>query len=172
MSSKRYVLDSGVFIQAHRFHYRFDFCAGFWDWLQHAHDIGLVHSIKYVQTELVGGNDLLAKWIANGREQMFRDTSSDAASLVCYRDLMNDVTKSSHYTTKAKAEFASVNSADAFLVAYAKAHGHVVVSHEKTDLNRKSAVKVPDIASRIGVSCINTFELLSKHAKGTFEFKA
>lgn len=36
-----YLLDSGVFIQAKRRHYGFDFCPAFWDWLIHCNDTGL-----------------------------------------------------------------------------------------------------------------------------------
>ena len=52
-----YLLDSDVFIQAKNLHYGFDFCPGFWDWIDMANAAGTVISIENVRIELLGGND-------------------------------------------------------------------------------------------------------------------
>lgn len=41
-----YLLDANVFIQAKNLHYGFDFCPGFWDWLDQAHAAGRVFSVE------------------------------------------------------------------------------------------------------------------------------
>ena len=51
----RYLVDSNVFIQAKNFFYRFEFCGGFWEWLQSAHDAGLLFTVKKVREELKEG---------------------------------------------------------------------------------------------------------------------
>jgi len=38
-----YLLDSDVFIRAKNDHYGFDFCPGFWEWLDHATASGAVY---------------------------------------------------------------------------------------------------------------------------------
>jgi len=44
-----YVLDTNVFVQAHRRHYAFDICPGFWDCLIHHHQTGRIVSIDRVR---------------------------------------------------------------------------------------------------------------------------
>lgn len=57
-----YLLDANVFIQAKNLHYAFDFCPGFWDWLDDAHAAGNVFSIEKVGDEIAAGADELASW--------------------------------------------------------------------------------------------------------------
>ena len=59
-----YLLDANVFIQAKNLHYGFDFCPGFWDWLQVQHAAGVVFSVEKVGTELAAGADDLSTWAA------------------------------------------------------------------------------------------------------------
>ena len=171
MDSARYLLDSGVLIQAHRFHYRFDFCAGFWDWLIEAHEAGLVFSLKKVQSEILDGGkaDPLETWIQKLPNSFFLNESADPAMFSRYRELMVQV-NNSNYTTTAKKDFASQKKADAFLVAYAKAKGFVIVTQEKANPHRLNQVKIPDIAKFQGVTSIDTFQLMSFHAEETFRF--
>jgi hypothetical protein len=174
MNSVRYLLDSGVLIQAHRFHYRFDFCAGFWDWIVAAHESGLVYSLKKVQHEILEGGktDLLELWIKQLPVGFFLNESADTNMFACYRELMQYVQSSLHYKPGAKSKFAGQIRADAFLVAYAKANGFVIVTQEKADPQRSGEVKIPDIAKSQGIESIDTFQLLSRHAESTFRFVA
>lgn len=55
-----YLLDTNVFLEAKNTHYGFDFCPGFWTWLQEAHLKGVVFSIEKVRDELV--DDDAANW--------------------------------------------------------------------------------------------------------------
>ena len=57
-----YFLDTNVFIQAKNFHYGFDFCPAFWDWLIEQNQTGHVYSIERVGDELLAGADDLADW--------------------------------------------------------------------------------------------------------------
>ena len=56
-----YLLDSNIFIQAKNLHYGFDFCPAFWDWLVQGKEQGSVLSIERVGTELISGDDELAR---------------------------------------------------------------------------------------------------------------
>jgi hypothetical protein len=55
-----YLLDTNVFIEAKNRHYGFDFCPGFWDWIDQAHQDGTVFSIDKVASELGAVDDDLA----------------------------------------------------------------------------------------------------------------
>ncbi len=55
-----YLLDANVFIDAKNRYYGFDFCPGFWDWVDLAHADGRVMSIEIVGDDLVGGGGDLA----------------------------------------------------------------------------------------------------------------
>lgn len=58
-----YLLDANVFIEAKRRHYGFDFCPGFWDWLDRATDRGVVRSVSQVAAELLSAGDELSDWV-------------------------------------------------------------------------------------------------------------
>lgn len=65
-----YLLDANVLIQAKNTHYGFDFCPGFWDWIDAANRNQRVFGIEKVRDELLGGADELAQW-ATQRGQQF-----------------------------------------------------------------------------------------------------
>lgn len=66
-----YLLDANVFIQAKNLHYGFDFCPGFWDWIDRANGEGEVFSISKVFDELRAGDDELTEWAQERRDQLF-----------------------------------------------------------------------------------------------------
>lgn len=152
-----YVLDANVFIQAKNMYYAFDIAPAFWDVLvEHAKN-GRVRSIDRVKQELNKGNDDLSKWANSKFNEWF--FSTDHHSIVeAYRKIMNWVQNQSQFTSSAKAIFAQ--GADGWLVAYAKAHGFTVVTHETYDENVKSRVKIPNVCYAFNVRYVNTFEML------------
>jgi hypothetical protein len=52
IDNNRYLIDANVFIQAKNFHYRFEFCAAFWQWLQDGYQADKIYSIDKVKKEL------------------------------------------------------------------------------------------------------------------------
>jgi len=65
-----YLLDTDVFIQAHKMHYPFDVCPGFWSWIDRAHSEEKLFSIKDVRDELMALQDELSNW-AKPRTSLF-----------------------------------------------------------------------------------------------------
>lgn len=53
----RYLIDANVFIQAKNFHYRFEFCQAFWQWLTDGHEAGFIFSTAKVLEELNDGTE-------------------------------------------------------------------------------------------------------------------
>lgn len=58
----RYLLDANCFIEAKNRYYSFDFCPGFWKWLDQQNQLGVVYSIDDIGIELARGHDDLATW--------------------------------------------------------------------------------------------------------------
>lgn len=151
-----FLLDSNVFIQAKNLHYGFDFCPAFWDWLDAENRDGSVFSVERVGTELAVGGDELATWaVARGH----------AFFLAPDQEMLESLATISAWVTNQSYEPAAVSTffqvADYYLIAYALAHGHTVVTHEvASDSARK--VKIPNVCIGLRVHCMTPFEMLRK----------
>jgi len=149
-----YVLDANVFIQAKNLHYGFDFCPGFWDWLERANDDGRVFSIERVADEITAGDDGLAEWVADRPAGFF--LSPDAA-VVPSLHAVSEWANGAGYEPAALATFLQV--ADFYLVAQALAHSHTVVTHEVASHSTKR-IKIPDACIAVGVRHMTPYEML------------
>jgi len=149
-----YLLDSDVFIRAKNDHYGFDFCPGFWEWLEQANAAGRVHSVEAVYGELVGSDDDLAQWVKDHRSFFLPLTADEIPSVAAMNRWAND---SPDYEPAAKSEFAA--AADSFLIAHAVAGGHTVVTHERISDGRRK-IKIPNAAIANGVSVASPFQML------------
>ena len=170
----KFLLDSNIFIQAKNFHYKLEFCEGFWSWIEMAHTNGLVCSIKKVKAELALGKpgDPARLWADAMPPNFFLDDDQDGSLMTHYGKVISKISSSIHYTQAAKNEFAEYTRADAFLIAAALRHNAVVVTHEKGNPDQKKRVPIPDGGLLLGVQSLTIFELLEKHAhKPNFTFK-
>ena len=149
-----YLLDSNVFIQAKNLHYGFDFCPGFWDWLQEQHAAGTVYSVEKVGTELAAGADDLSRWAVGQGARFFVPPDAGTATSLA---TTSQWATTQGYTPAAINTFLQV--ADLYLVAHALAHGHVVVTHE-TPAQTPNRVKIPNACIGLGVTCMSPFEML------------
>ncbi|MEO5804785.1 MAG: DUF4411 family protein [Verrucomicrobiota bacterium] len=156
-----YLIDSNVFIEAKNRYYGFNLCPGFWAWLDHAHEKGLVLSVKKVRDELMSREDRLSLWCKT-RAKMFVDTN-DAKTFESMKILSGWVVE--NYKPAAQAKF--LGDADFFLVSYAHAHGHTVVTVEKEANGFE--VKIPNACKMMDVSHMTPFQMLAKE-KATFHF--
>jgi len=154
-----YLIDSNCFIQPKNDYYGFDFCPGYWDWLDQQNKLGVVYSIENVASELRRGNDELAEWSKQKDASFFLPTDNPTLS---------SMTQVVTWVNSANAGFRSeaipifMSGADPFLVAYALAHGHTVVSHERLNTNQKRNIKIPAVCQHFGVPHITVFDCLRK----------
>jgi len=148
-------LDADAFIRAHRDHYRFVVCPGFWDWLGRANQVGTVFSIDKVQAELAAGNDPLAQWARAQPETFFLPTD---VSLAPALQTVSAWAAGQRYEAQAVAQFFA--AADYWLVAHALSRGCSVVTHERPQPDSRRRIKIPDACSGVGVACTNPFQLL------------
>lgn len=171
----QYLLDANIFIQAKNLHYKFSFCGGFWEWVKEAFNQKIVYSAKVVRNELNRGSDTdeVKKWANGLPEGFFLEDKENTDVMTHYGYLMNWASgNSSFFNSTAITEFANSDVADAFLIAAAKQYGYDLVTQEtKKDNNCKRRITIPVAASQLNVNCINLYELLDRHACGTFAFR-
>jgi hypothetical protein len=155
---KRYVLDANTFIAARQSYYGFDICPGFWRALIRQHDAKRVCSIDKVKSELLAGHDKVTEWVRSTAPDTFFKKTADKRVGDAFADMVNWVLSQAQFTSDAKAEFASV--ADGWVIAYAKANGLVVVTHEVYAPDARRKVPMPNVCDAFGVEPCNTFEML------------
>jgi predicted nucleic acid-binding protein len=151
------VLDANVFIEASRRYYAFDLAPGFWQSLIYHAGNGDILSIDRVSDELKKGKDELANWVKQNFKDAFASTDDiDIAKL--YAGIMNWVNNQGQFSDAAKADFAK--GADGWLVAYARLHGHTVVTHEELAPDVRRKVPIPNVCHAFNVPYIDTFNML------------
>ena len=154
-----YLLDANVFMEAARRYYAFDLVPFFWQALiEHAGN-GRVMSIDRVKAEIDRGGDMLKDWANSAFHQWFESTNQDDV-IEWYSKIMGWAYGNRQFTHAAKAEFARADNADAWVVAYAKAKGYVVVTHEEFDPYIKVKIPIPNVCQAFGVQNVDTFKML------------
>jgi len=159
-----YVLDSNVFMTAHRSYYAFDIAPGFWSGLLQAANAGSAFSIKQVLDDLSRGHDPknpnepdeLKLWSLTFFRPFFKKTD-EIDVITAYSGIINWVVTSGLYLPAACFEFAAIS--DSWLIAYAKAKNATVVTLENS-LTKMSKVPIPAVCHHFGIQYINTFEML------------
>lgn len=162
-----YVLDTNVFVEAHKRYYAFPLCPGYWKCLPHYFGTGQIISIDKVKDEIIPGDDL-HKWVGSTCPAALFDSTATAAIVAQYTEVMKWANSNPQFTDGARADFATV--ADGWLVAYAKVNGRIVVTHEEYRADAKARVMLPNACKAFGVAYLDTFAML-KDLKATFDWK-
>lgn len=150
-----YIIDTNVLIEAKNRYYAFDFAPGFWAWLMHAHSQGTIASIKAIYDELTVGDDELSDW-AKDNPSFF--LPFDELATLKIQPLVQWAT-AQNFTAAALARFTG-DDADLLITAYAAAHGHTVVTHERSHPKSIAQVYIPDACKGLGVPVADTFTML------------
>ncbi len=151
-----FVLDTNVFIQAHRRYYAQDVCPGFWECLAHYSLEKRVVSIDRVRDEILGPNPLV-EWVSEAPSGLFVP-SAEPLVRAAFTEMVNWVQANEQFRSEAKAEFARV--ADGWLAAYARVHNAVVVTHEVFGAEVRRKVPLPNVCREFGIAYRDTFEML------------
>ena len=156
-----YLLDTNVFIQARNLQYGFDFCPAFWDWLDNKNAAGEVFSIQQVGAELEAGADDLSEWAGE---------RGDAFFLPPDNQVLPALPRVSAWATGQTYEPVAINTflqvADYWLVAFALAHGHTIVTHEvPADSRRK--IKIPNACVGLNIRFMTPYAML-RHERARF----
>jgi Domain of unknown function (DUF4411) len=150
-----YLVDANVLIEAKNRYYAFDIAPGFWAWLDYAHTQELACSIDAVRDELLDGSDELSEWTK--RNKGFLRSIDEGTTH--HFPILATWANSRDFKPSAIAEFTG-NNADYLLVAYAREHQHVVVTHERSRPNARGRVLIPDACIAMGVTTSDTFQML------------
>jgi hypothetical protein len=155
-----YLLDANIFIEAKNRYYAMDLCPAFWDWLVRAHAAGKVFSIEKVGDELRVVDDELAGWAAQRGAGFFLPPD---------QQMLPSLARVSEWVNRQEYRPAAISTffqdADYYLVAFALAHGHIVVTQEVASDGVRQ-VKIPNVCIGMQVKCMNTYEMLrAEHAR-------
>ena len=152
-----FVLDTNVFIEAHRRYYAQDLCPGFWECLTHYCNEGQTLSIDRVRDEILISSDQLSEWVNQAPDDLFL-SSAEPLVVNAFIEMMDWVQGNGQFQPEAKVEFASV--ADGWLAAYARVYNAVVVTQEVFNPDVRKRVPLPNVCRQFGVDCRDTFEML------------
>lgn len=155
----KYLLDSNVFIQAHRMHYPFDVVPSFWKKLIELSKKEIIISIDKVRKEICDKRsaDELALWCQNELDEGFFVDSS--ACIDAYAEIANWAYSNTQFKPNAKDEFLATDLADPWLIAYAKKHNCIIVTHEVSQPNRQNRIKIPEPCLHFGVRYLNPIQM-------------
>lgn len=155
-----YLLDANVFIEAHRRYYSFDIAPSFWGSLKNLAEGSHICSIDKIQNELCPSTtspDRLNQWTSEQFSDYFKSVD-EADVLSSYSEIQSWSASSTHFTDEAKREFAQ--NADAWIVAYAKAKGYTVVTHEGNNPQKRNRILIPVACAEFGIPYTDTFNML------------
>lgn len=160
MSSKttKYLLDASVLIEASKRYYAFDLVSTFWKELTSHARMGDIISIDKVKAEIHDKNKPLYDWASNQFEQW--ESTANEATEKEYRKLIQWSRLHSQYSETAKAEFASAEKADAWLLAHALAGRYAVVTEEAFNPDIRKRIPIPNACRAFHVPHLDTFQML------------
>jgi hypothetical protein len=156
-----FLVDTNILVEAYKRYYSFDIVPAFWNKLLEKAKSGQIVSIDRVKDEIdgYGEEDELKKWVNRELSECFIPTDN-ANIIAAYRQIIQWATNDEQFTGAAKAEFASV--ADSWLIACAKAHNYVLVTHEAYSAGVKKRVLIPNVCQAHNIPHINTFDMMRK----------
>ena len=160
-----YVLDANIFIEAHRTNYPLDIADSFWAKIKVLAEEGKIISIDKVRDEIYRNDDELSTWMQANLSTNFFKSTDDESILTDYSLVAEWAeSRSGHYKRGAIDEFLEFDKADAWLVAYCKATGAELVSHEASNPQRKNRILLPQPCLHFDItyhSMIDMFRALS-----------
>ncbi len=154
-----FILNSNFFIQAHRANYPFDVVPSFWTKIKQLANQELIISIDKVKDEIFKNDDKLTEWCELSLpDNFFKDSSVaiyEYSKIAKWENSRND-----HYYQTAIEEFLSTDAADAWIIAYAINQNFSLLTHEKSEPERKTRIKIPDVCQVYGINYFTTVEML------------
>lgn len=155
-----YCLDANTFIEAKNKYYGLDFCPAFWDWIDRERETGALLCVSAIYDEIANGNDDLAAWIRTRKQHGWHCATTADEVQNAYRTVVAHVEahRDAPYTDAAIAEF--MRGADPWLIAYALANDHTIVTHEVLNPNIQRRVPIPNVCDALGVDWIGPYQAL------------
>jgi len=162
-----YIFDSSSFITPYRFYYATDIAPSFWDQLERLIADGTVCTIDKVKEEITRIDDELSRWFRGNFPRSVRYTrKTNTDNLFLFGDdeldAYHEVIKwaeSSGYKRVAIETFKDSSKADAFLIAFCKAHDLTLVTEEVFS-SKKNRIPIPNACNFLGVKYLRLFDFM------------
>lgn len=151
------MIDANILIQAKNLHYNMEFCPAFWDFIDQEASRAKIASISFVYDELADGDDSLADWIKERKEQIPFLELDDEATQLKFAEIANYVNSNGFGQTHIDR---FLTGADPWLIAKASVLGATLVTHEVLVPVTTTKVKIPNICNIFGVRYIGPFEMI------------
>lgn len=164
MSEAIYLLDSNIFIQAHRRHYPFDVFPGFWRTLEELAAQNIIKSIDKVKIELIDkgkDGDEIKSWCTTSLDTSF--FLPTATAFDSYQEIIHWASSNKNYYSRAKEKFLATDHADSWLCAMANLDKrYVIITEEVSQPDIKREIKIPEVCHEFRLDYMNTIDLLRK----------
>lgn len=157
-----FIVDTNFFIQSHRITYPLDVAVNFWDKVKKLFYQEKIISIDKVKDEIFKNDDELKKWIEqNLLGEFFKSTETEEVLSEYQKIVYWANSKAAHYVQNAISEFLQYENADAWLIAYALASNEncQIVTQEKSEPNRKSKIKIPEVCNAFNLQYKNIIDM-------------
>lgn len=154
-----YVLDANIFLTPARAMMTMEHCPGFWEWLRELSEQGTVRTTTRVRGECQTPA-FVPEWM-DATPSLIANDGDAADVVVAYGGLMEWAAERAGYLADKRQvafdDFAT--GVDAWLVAYAMAltargEKAAVVTAEVSDRRCTTKIKIPDVCSDHGVTCL------------------
>jgi len=161
-----FIIDTNVFIQAHRTTYPLDIVPGFWEKIIDLANRDKIVSIDQVKNEIYKNDDELKTWCKAKLPEKFWQNSAIASSF--YAEIaVWAAGQTERYSPGAINEFLDAEVADAFVVAFSlmSRNTNFVVTYE-VESNKKSRIKIPDVCKAFQIKYINPIGMFRMIGEG------
>ena len=153
---KIYVIDTSALIMLDvTFKYENPVFSAIWEEIEDLIRFKLFRTIDFVEEEInnyEGKEDFLKKWLKKWKKLLV--VSTDAESINAAIPIINSEYNTGFFDAKKLAE--GKDEADPYLIAYCKVHNCILITNEsKNRLN-----KIPKVAEKFGVECIDIYDFL------------
>jgi hypothetical protein len=161
MSSKIYIIDTSILIEAKNRYYAFAICPGFWDALIYHNSQTTIQSIDKVKEEINKHkiDDDLKNWVNTSIPEAFFKSTKDDEIQKWYEEIINWVQENQQYKPEAKSEFIQ-DVCDPYLISYAKAKDCILIANEAYRPDAKAKVLIPNVCHQFNIEYENPFKML------------
>src|SRR5438046_840636 len=157
-----YLLDANVVIPANNSYYRIDAVPEFWAWVAYHGNHGTIKMPLETFEEVKDGSKDDAQdppfgWIQSNKGALVLDEEVDP-------DLVQQVLVNGYAMDLTDEELEQIGR-DPFLIAYvlaSPADRCVVTTEVSSPKKQRQNRRIPDVSATLGVTCCNTFEMLSE----------
>lgn len=163
---EKFLLDANTFITPFKNYYPFDLAPGFWRQLALKLKMDTVFILDVAKNEVMKGEDQLSQWFGSASNANIVDRRNEKI-IDKYGEVLTFLQNSPLYSERALRNWSNINVADPWLIAAASAFGYTLVTFETSaglisEDSPSGKPKIPDIARRFDVKCVNLFYFMRK----------